>query len=147
MKSIKVLYYDRTDVCEGIDVNKIRALKESGICHYWYFLNIGFKFQPKVCNRCQCLLMVSMNLSDIAISNIKGSNYRYVINEISKSEAIDLMQNIDLTKKKRNIIKHKNLLSHIKMGKKPQRTFGIIEIERSAFHRHESPIFFKTYRY
>ena len=30
------------------------------------FLNKGFKFQPNVCNRCLDLLMVSMNLSDIA---------------------------------------------------------------------------------
>ena len=31
------------------------------------FLNKGFKFQPNLCNRCQDLLMMSMNLSDIAI--------------------------------------------------------------------------------
>ena len=30
------------------------------------FLNKGFKFQPNVCNRCLDLLMMSMNLSDIA---------------------------------------------------------------------------------
>ena len=39
------------------------------------------------------------------------------------------MQNADLTKKKWNIIKHKNLLSHIKMGTKIL-TFGNIEIEK-----------------
>ena len=43
---------------------------------------------------------MSMNLSDIAILNIKGSNYCYVISRISKNEAINLMQNIDLNKKK-----------------------------------------------
>ena len=35
-------------------------------CHYWHFLNHGFKFQPNVCNRCHDLLMMSINLSDIA---------------------------------------------------------------------------------
>ena len=40
-----------------------------------------------------------MNVSDIAISNIKGVDYRCIISEISKSKAINLMQNIDLTKK------------------------------------------------
>ena len=40
-----------------------------------------------------------MNLSDIAILNIKGSDYCCIISLISKSEAINLMQNADLTEK------------------------------------------------
>ena len=40
-----------------------------------------------------------MILSDIAILNIKGADYCCIISGISKSEAINLMQNIDLTKK------------------------------------------------
>ena len=84
---------------EGIDVNKTSALKECNICHYWFFLNKSFKFQPNVYNRSHDLQMVSMNLSDIAILNIKGSNYCCIISGIIKSEAINLVQNIDLTKK------------------------------------------------
>ena len=38
--------------------------------------------------------MMSMNLSDFAILNIKGSDYRCIISGISKNEAINLMQNI-----------------------------------------------------
>ena len=34
MKNIKMLYSDRTDVSEGIDVNKTSESKESNICHY-----------------------------------------------------------------------------------------------------------------
>ena len=37
-----MLYFDKTDVSEGIDVNKTSASKECDICHYWYFLNKGF---------------------------------------------------------------------------------------------------------
>ena len=48
-------------------------LLECNTCHYWYFLNFSFKFQPKVCNRCHDLLRISINLSHIAILNIKGS--------------------------------------------------------------------------
>ena len=62
----------------------------------WYFLNYSFKFQLNVCNRCYDLLMMSINLSDIAILNIKGSDYRCIISLISKNEAINLMQNADL---------------------------------------------------
>lgn len=32
-----MLLYDRTDVSEGIDVNKTSVSKECNICHYWYF--------------------------------------------------------------------------------------------------------------
>ena len=50
-----------------------------------------------------------MNLGDIAISNIKGSDCCHIISGISKCETINVIQNTDLTKKKRSIIKHKNL--------------------------------------
>ena len=42
---------------------------------------------------------MSRNLSDITILNIKGSDYSCIISLISKKEAINLMQNADLTKK------------------------------------------------
>ena len=46
-----MLYYDRIDVSKGIDVNKTSESKECDICHYWDFLNRGYKFQSNVCNR------------------------------------------------------------------------------------------------
>ena len=70
-----MLYFDRIDTSKEIDVNKISKSKEFNICHYWYFLNKGFKFQPYVCNRCHDLLMMSMNFSDIAILKIKNADY------------------------------------------------------------------------
>ena len=42
-----MLYFDRIDVSEGIDVDNT-----SDIYYYWHFLNKGFKFQPNVYNRC-----------------------------------------------------------------------------------------------
>ena len=33
MNDIKMLYYDRIDVSEEIDINKTSALKECYICH------------------------------------------------------------------------------------------------------------------
>ena len=88
-----MLYFDRIDVSKGINVNEISASKEYDIFHYWYILNYSFKFQPNLCNRCQDLLMMSMNLDNIVILNTKGSDYRCIISLI------------------------KNLLSHIKIGK------------------------------
>ena len=43
--------------------------------------------------------MISLNLSDIAILNIKGSDSRYIIILISKNETIHLLKNADLTEK------------------------------------------------
>ena len=80
-----MLYYDGIDVSGGVDVNKTSASKECNICHYWYFLNHSFKFQPNVCNWCHSLLMMSINLSDFAILNIKGSDYHCIISLISKN--------------------------------------------------------------
>ena len=36
----------------GIDVTKITDSRECVICHYWYFLKIDFRFQPKLCDGC-----------------------------------------------------------------------------------------------
>ena len=131
-----MLYYDRIDVSEGIDVNKTSASKECDICHYWYFLKYDFRFQPNVCNRCHDLLIMSINLSDIVILSIKGSDHCCIVSLISKNEAINLLQNTDLTKKKRNII---NLFSYIKMGKEIL-MFGNTEIEENKFYRHKTLI-------
>ena len=57
--------------------------------------------------------MKSMSLSDIAVLNIKGSDYCCIISLISKNEAINLLQNADLTEKSGT-----NLKVNIKMEKK-----------------------------
>ena len=48
---------------------------------------------------------MSVNLSDIGILNIKGSDYCCIISLISKNEAINLLQNVDLTEKVEHYIK------------------------------------------
>ena len=98
-----MIYFDRIEVSEGIDVNKTSEPKECNIWHYWYFLNKGFKFQPNVCNRCHYLLMMSMNLSNAAILNIKRDDYCRIISKISKNETINLIQNVSLAKKNRTL--------------------------------------------
>ena len=62
-----MLYYNRIEVCEEIDSNKTSTSKECGICHHWTFLDKEFKFRPYVWNGCHDVLMMSVNLSDIAI--------------------------------------------------------------------------------
>ena len=94
-----MIYYDRIYISEETDVNMTSKSKECDICQYWYFLSEGFKFQPNVCNRCHDLLMMSMSLGDTAVLNIKRADYCCIISGISKSEAINLMQNIKFNQK------------------------------------------------
>ena len=82
-----MIYYDGTDISEVTDVNKTSDSKKCDICHYWYFLNKGFKFQPNVCSRCHDLLMMSMSFSDIAILNIKVLIISVLLAELAKARS------------------------------------------------------------
>ena len=93
---MKMLYYDRIDVSEGNWCKQNKRIKRMWC---WYFFNNSFKFQPNFCDRCHDLLMMSVNLSDIAILNAKGFDYRCIISLISKREAINLLENADFTEK------------------------------------------------
>ena len=71
-----MLQYQKIDVSEGIYVNKTSASKECELCQYWFFKDIGFKFQEHVCNKCHDLLTIAYSLKDIAILNAKGDTLR-----------------------------------------------------------------------
>ena len=86
-----MLYYDRIDISEGNDIKKISVSKEYDICHYYYSLDKRFKFQRYVCSGCHDVLMMFVNL--YAILSINGGDYRYIIDGISKSDAINLLKN------------------------------------------------------
>ena len=56
--------YDRIDLSEGIDVNKTNASKEWDNCQYWYFKNIGFKYEPYFWNGCLDLMQKTIKVSE-----------------------------------------------------------------------------------
>ena len=93
-----MLYYDRIDVSEEIDINKTSELKKFNISHNWYFLHTELKIQVDVWNRCHDVLMMSMNLSVFPVLNINCVDYSSVINRTTKGEAVNLLQNADLNK-------------------------------------------------
>ena len=74
--------------------------------------------------------MVSFNLSDTAVLDIKGADYCCIISDISQSEAINIMQ-ISTWPKKPQHYNSYILLSYlyIKIGKEIL-TFGDIKIEK-----------------
>ena len=59
---IKMLQYDRIDVPEGIDINKANESKECLRCHYWYFKDVGYKFELFVCNGCHAMSIMADEL-------------------------------------------------------------------------------------
>ena len=62
-----MLEYDRIDISEGGDVNKASLSKECDICHSWYFENIGFKYQPYLCNGCHDLMQKARSFNNVPI--------------------------------------------------------------------------------
>ena len=96
-----MLEYNRIDISEGIDINKSsNTSKEYGICHYWYFLDINFSYQPYLCNGCNDLMQKAMSFNDLAIVSIKGSNYRIYFWYMSKTDVVSIIHNSNLIDKK-----------------------------------------------
>ena len=88
-----MIQYQKNYVSEGIDVNKTSASKEYRLCHYWFFKDIGFKFEEHVCNRCHDLLTMAHSLKNIAILSAKGTTFRCLLMGICKNEALKRLNN------------------------------------------------------
>ena len=84
-----MLQYQKIDVSEGIDVNKTSASKESDLCQYWFFKDVGFKFEEQhVCNGCCEFLTMGYPLENIVILSAKGTTFRCILMLPSKKEAL-----------------------------------------------------------
>ena len=88
-----MLKYQKIDVSEGIDVDKLSASEECELCHYWFFKDVGFKFEKHVCNGCHDLLTMAYSLKNIAILSAKGATFRCVLMGISKNEGLKRLNN------------------------------------------------------
>ena len=85
--------YDRPYTSEGIDINKINALKECDICHHWYFLDENFEYESYLCSGSHDLMQKA------AIVSVKGNDYRIHFWYMSKNDAINIMKNSNLNEK------------------------------------------------
>ena len=86
-----MLEYERIDISEGIDVNKTNLSKKCDICHYWYFKDIDFRYEPYLCNGCHDLMQKAMSFNNIAIVYIKGNSYWVTFWYMSKDDAINII--------------------------------------------------------
>ena len=73
--------------------------KECDICHYWYFEDIGFKYEKYLYNGCHDLMQKAMSFSNVAIVYVKGSAYKINFCYMSKDDAINIMKNSNLVDK------------------------------------------------
>ena len=94
-----MLEYDRIDISKGIDINKTNESKECAICHYWYFLDKNFDFEPHLCNGCHDLIQKGMNFNYVAIVSIKWNDYRIHFLYMNKDDTISIMNNSSLNEK------------------------------------------------
>ena len=94
-----MLEYKKIDISEAIHGNKSSKSKECDICHYWYFLDKNFEYEPYFCNGCHDLMQKAMNFNDVAVVSIKGSDYRIHFWYLTKNDAINLLNNFWLENK------------------------------------------------
>ena len=96
-----MLEYNRIDISEGIDIKKTSASKECNICDYWYFKDIGFKYEPYICNGCPDLMQKAMRFNNVAVVYVKGNASRINFWYISKDDAINIVNGSNLDDKRR----------------------------------------------
>ena len=88
-----MLQYEKIDISEEIDVNKTSASKGCGLFHYWFFKDLGFKFEENVCNRCHYLLTMAYSLKNMAILSAKEATFGCLLVGVSKNEALKKLNN------------------------------------------------------
>ena len=94
-----MLEYDRIDISEGIAVNKTNLSKECDICHYWYFKDTGFKYEPCLCNGFHDLMQKAMSFNNVTVVYVKGNAYRIHFWYMTKDDAINIINGSNVVDK------------------------------------------------
>ena len=79
-----MLQYEKIDISERTDFDKSNKSIECMICHYSYFKDISFKYQPYVCNGCHDFSMIVQNSDYFVILKVKSVDYRCCVINMSK---------------------------------------------------------------
>ena len=102
-------------------------LKSVLCCHYCFFVDEVFRFQPRVCDGCHDILRMSIDIQSITILNIHGIDYCCAINGIRKSEAIMLVKKMLFEAKNGSLSNIKIFFIMYKKASKKIISFGDIE--------------------
>ena len=66
---------------------------------FWYFKDVGFRFEQHVCKKCHDVLTNAYELKDIAILSVGGVVFRCILWGITKDEAVNRLKNSALKDK------------------------------------------------
>ena len=86
-----MLEYDSIDISQEVDVNKTSSSKERDICHYLYFKDIDFRYEPYLWNGCHDLMQKAVSFNNVAAVYVKGSACRINFWYISKNDGFNIM--------------------------------------------------------
>ena len=95
-----MLEYRRTHVLEEIDADKLSdKSKECDLCHYWYFVDKNFNYEPYLCNGCHDMMMKTVSFNNVTVVSVKENAYRIQFCFMSKNNEINLLNNSVLSNK------------------------------------------------
>ena len=101
-----MLFYSIITESEGIDISEsidvirtgVESSKWCDICHFYFFKNRNFNYQPHVCDNCHDAALRAQSITDLKIITIKKGTYR-VVSNISYNEITGLLETSDLNEK------------------------------------------------
>ena len=79
--------YAKASVSEGTDIGKTSLSNEYMLCHYWYFKDVGFKFEQHVCNKYHDCLW------NRKYGSVKGVAFRCTLWGICMDKAVNRLNN------------------------------------------------------
>ena len=97
---------------------KKKLSKECNICHYWYFKDVGFKYEPYLCNGSYDIMQKAISFNNVAIVYVKASAYRINYWYMSKDDAINIMNGTNLVR-----VFYQFFLLYIKMSESTDLTY------------------------
>ena len=96
-----MLEYDRTDISEGIDINKCDETSvRCSLCKYYYFLDKSFSYGPFLCNGYYDMSLNAVSMQNLIVINHNGNHYRVNFAFISKKDGYNLIKNATIIDKK-----------------------------------------------
>ena len=89
-----MLEYDKTDISEGIDIDKCEETStECSLCKFYYFLDKNFKYGPYLCDGCYDMSMKTISMQNLTIINHNGNYHPFIFTFTTKKDAYNLIKN------------------------------------------------------
>ena len=99
-----MLECNRSDISEGIDVNKNKNIsRECSLCKFYYFLDTNFKYGPYLCDGCYDMSIKVNSMQNLTTVYHGENAYRIIFVFMSKKDAFNLIKNVVIIDKKETL--------------------------------------------